>query len=115
MVDATLGTILQTEGQRRQWQNAPEVGPTPRNPDTEYPKLSSPRGCSTDQSEMVVLFGTLLMWMKWLTKPCVSVTPCARQFVLDTEGNPRQWTNIRTPFDSPHPRATTPIPVLLHS
>ncbi len=23
MVDATLGTILQTEGQRRQWQNAP--------------------------------------------------------------------------------------------
>jgi hypothetical protein len=41
MVDATLGTILQTEGQRRQWQNAPEVGPTPRNPDTEYPKFSS--------------------------------------------------------------------------
>ena len=43
MVDATLGTILQTEGQRRQWQIAPEVGPTPRNPDTEYPKFSSLR------------------------------------------------------------------------
>ena len=43
MVDATLGTILQTEGPCRQWQNPPEVGPTPRNPDTEYPKLSSLR------------------------------------------------------------------------
>jgi hypothetical protein len=43
MVDATLGTNLQTEGQRRQWQIAPEVGPTPRNPDTEYPKFSSLR------------------------------------------------------------------------
>jgi hypothetical protein len=63
---------------------------------------------------MVVLFGTLLMWMKWLTKPYAFVTPCARQFVLDTEGNPRQWTNLCTPFDSPHPRATPPIPVLTH-
>jgi len=29
MVDATPGTILQTEGRRRQWQKAPEVGLTP--------------------------------------------------------------------------------------
>ena len=34
---------LQTEGQRRQWPIAPEVEPTPRNPDTEYPKFSSLR------------------------------------------------------------------------
>ena len=44
MVDAALGTILQTEGQRQQWQNAPKDGPTPRNPDTEYPKFSSSEG-----------------------------------------------------------------------
>ena len=87
----------------------------PRNPDTEYPKSSSPSGCWTDQSEMVVLFGTLLMWLEWLTKPCFTVTPCARQFVLDTGGSPRQWTNLCTTFHSPHPRATIPIPALTRS
>ena len=64
---------------------------------------------------MVVLFGTLLMWLEWLTKPCSAVTPCARLFVLDTGGSPRQWTMFYTPFDSPHPRATIPIPVLTRS
>jgi hypothetical protein len=115
MVDATLGTILQTEGQRRQWQNAPEVGPTPRNPDTEYPQFSSLKGCWADQSEMVVLFGTLLTYLEWLTKPLSNVTPCVRPFVLDTRGSPLQWTNICTPFSSPHPRAKIPIPVLTRS
>ena len=71
--------------------------------------------CWADQSEMVVLFGTLLMYLEWLTKPCSIVTPGDRQFVLDTGGSPRQWTNLCTPFDSPHPRATTPIPVLTRS
>ena len=64
---------------------------------------------------MVVLFGTLLMCFEWLTKPLNTVTPGARQFVLDTGGSPRQWTNLCTPFASPHPRATIPIPVLTHS
>ena len=86
----------------------------PRNPDTEYPKFSSPMGCWADQSEMVVLFGTLLMYLERLTKPCPIVMLGARQFVLDTGGSPRQWTNICTPFASPHPRATVPIPVLTH-
>jgi len=63
---------------------------------------------------MVVLFGTLLMCLEWLTKPGYTVTPCAQQFVLDTGGSPRQWTNLYTPFASPHPRATIPIPVLTH-
>jgi hypothetical protein len=64
---------------------------------------------------MVVLFGTLLMWLEWLTKPLNPVTPCARQFVLDTGGSPRQWTNFCTPMTSPHPRAMIPIPVLTRS
>ena len=64
---------------------------------------------------MVVLFGTLLMCLEWLTKPFFTVTPRARQFVLDTGGSPRQWTNLCTPFASPHPRATIPIPVLTRS
>jgi hypothetical protein len=34
---------------------------------------------------------------------------------LDTGGSPRQWTNLCTPFASPHPRATIPIPVLTRS
>ncbi len=64
---------------------------------------------------MVVLFGTLLMYLEWLTKPGSSVTPCAVQLVLDTGGSPRQWTNPCTPLPSLHPRATIPIPVLTHS
>jgi hypothetical protein len=64
---------------------------------------------------MVVLFGTLLMCLEWLTKPLNTVTLGARQFVLNTGGSPRQWTNLYTPFASPHPRATIPIPVLTRS
>lgn len=94
----------------------PEVGPTPRNPDTEYPQFSSPPGCWADQSEMlVVLFGTLLMYLERLTKPCSIVTPGDRQFVLDTGESPRQWTTLYTPFASPHPRASIPIAVLTRS
>jgi len=72
-------------------------------------------GCWADQSEMVVLFGTLLMYLERLTKPFPIVMLGARQFVLDTGGIPRQWTNLCTPFASPHPRATIPIPVFTHS
>ncbi len=64
---------------------------------------------------MVVLFGTLLMYLEWLTKPGSGVTPRAQQFVLDTGGSPRQWTNLCMPVPSPHPRATIPIPVLTRS
>ncbi|PVE41646.1 hypothetical protein H663_016260 [Limnohabitans planktonicus II-D5] len=64
---------------------------------------------------MVVLFGTMLMWMEWLAKPGSVVTPCARPFVLDTGGSPRKWTNLCTSLPSPHPRATIPIPVLTRS
>ncbi len=64
---------------------------------------------------MVVLFGSLLMYLEWLMKPCSIVTPCDRQFVLNTGGSPRQWTNLCTPFLSPHPRATIPIPALMRS
>jgi hypothetical protein len=64
---------------------------------------------------MFVLFGTLLMCLEWLTKPGSIVMQCARQFVLDTGGSPRQWTNLCTTFHSPHPRATIPIPVLTRS
>jgi hypothetical protein len=64
---------------------------------------------------MVVLFGTLLTYLEWLTKPSPIVTPCARPFVLKTRGSPLQWSNIFTPFASPHPRATIPIPVLTRS
>jgi len=64
---------------------------------------------------MFVLFGTLLMCLEWLTKPGSTAMQCARQFVLDTGGSPRQWTNLCTTFHSPHPRATIPIPVLTRS
>ena len=39
MVDATLGTILQTEGQRQQWQNARRLG---RRPETQIRNTPSP-------------------------------------------------------------------------
>ena len=61
---------------------------------------------------MFVLFGTLLMCLEWLTKPLCTLTPCARRFVLDTGGSPRQWTNFYMSFTSPHPRATIPMAVL---
>jgi hypothetical protein len=64
---------------------------------------------------MFVLFGILLMCLEWLTKPDSTAKHCARQFVLDTGGSPRQWTNLCTTFHSPHPRATIPIPVLTRS
>jgi len=64
---------------------------------------------------MFALFGTLLMCLEWLTKPVSTVTPCARQLVLDIGESPRQWTNSCTPFTSPHPRASIPIPVLTRS
>lgn len=64
---------------------------------------------------MLVLFGTLLMWLEWLTKPVSTVSPCARQLVLDTGDSTRHWTNPCTPFTSPHPRASIPIPVLTRS
>lgn len=115
MVDATLGTICRLKANADSGKAPRRLGRRPENPDTEYPKFNSPKGCWTDQSEMVVLFGTLLMWLDWLTKPWATVTPCARQFVLDTGGSPRQWTNLCTPVDSPHPRATIPMPVLTRS
>jgi hypothetical protein len=64
---------------------------------------------------MFVLFGTLLMCLEWLKKPLCTLSPSARQFVLDTGGSPRQWTDVCTKFNSPHPRATIPIPVLTRS
>ena len=64
---------------------------------------------------MFVLFGTLLMCLEWLTKPLGTLTPGARQFVLDTGGSPRQWTNPCKPVASAHPRPTIPIPVLTRS
>lgn len=115
MVDATPGSICRLKA------NA-NSGKTPGGwADAQKPRYGIPpvqqpfSDCWADQSEMVVLFGTLLMWMEWLTKPCTTATPSARQFVLDTGGSPRQWTNLCTPFASPHPRATIPIPVLTRS
>ncbi len=44
MVDATPGTICRLKANADSGQSPRRVGPTPRNPDTEYPKFSSPRG-----------------------------------------------------------------------
>jgi hypothetical protein len=115
MVDATPGTICRLKANANSGKTPRRLSRRPENPDTEYPKFSSPMGCWADQSEMVVLFGTLLMYLERLTKPCPIVMLGARQFVLDTGEIPRQWMNLCTPFASPHPRATVPTPVLTHS
>ena len=44
MVDATPGTICRLKANADSGQSPRRVGPTPRNPDTEYPKFSSPGG-----------------------------------------------------------------------
>jgi hypothetical protein len=63
----------------------------------------------------VLLFKTWLMRLEWLTKPLHALVPCSGQIVLDTGATPRKWPNLDTVFDSPHPRATVPIPVLTRS